>query len=259
MGIKYGFCNDVKSRRINLGRTTLVCGTNAYIYSTDLSGTVSQSDVGSVPLSEVTDGLCMVEETGACDGVTGSFFAQSVSYNVTLQNNPMMIGCCADHITDEGKLVNSTIGGVTTSKEHQLSIDGQGEPWAVDYQKIIDAVSNARQYLSVLDTEIPVPPAGFYVPNSIDASISTDSWQQGSGNWTYFEGLGTDMVETGIMFKAQEKEYSISVNTNTGRVDGSQSITAYYTAGSSNVPCAPADVQDSVCDFAELLNTALND
>lgn len=254
MGIKYGFCNDVKSRRINLGRTTLICGTNAHIYSTDLTGTVTKSGIGSVPLSQVTTGLCLLNSQGECGGELGSFYTQTVSYNVSVQNNPMMIGCCADHVTDEGKLINSAVGGVTTSVEHGLSINGQGEPWAVSYTAIIAAINAAIPAL--LPLVVPEAPSGFYVPNSIDANLSIDSWQQGTGNWTLFQGKGTEMVRQGGLLVSTEFEYSVSVNTNNGRVDGSQSVMAYYTAGPT-IPCSPVDVSDAVCTFASELNSAL--
>ena len=256
MGIKYGFCSDVKSRRINLGRQTLICGRLAYVYSTDLTGSVTQNDLGAVPLDEVTDGLCLENSTGTCGGVPGSFFAQSVSYSATVQNNPLMLGCCADHIEDEGKLINTAIGGVTTSREHNLSINGQGEPWAVDYNVVRDAISNAVTKLSVLT--IPAPPDGFYVPTTVDANMPGDSWQQGSGSWMYFEGLGDDMAIIGSgLLAAQVYEYNVSVNTNSGRVDGSKTVNAYYTSGigEANIPCEPKDVTTTVCAFAEALNT----
>jgi len=255
MGIKYGFCSEVKSRRINLGRTTLVCGTNAHVYSTDLTGTVTQSDIGSVSLLDVTSGLCLQDAVGECPDEAGSFYTQTVSYNATVQNNPMMIGCCADHVTHEGYLINTSVGGVTTSREHALSINGQGEPWAVSYQAIIDAITFAVGNLNVIT--IPAPPNGFYVPTSVDSNMPGDSWQQGSGSWTNFEGLGTDMDEYGdILIVSDQYEYSVSVNTTNGRVDGSQSLNAYYTSGvgDNNIPCDPVEVASTVCDFARELN-----
>jgi hypothetical protein len=254
MGIKYGFCSDVKSRRINLGRTNLICGALAYVYSTDLTGTVTQSDIGAVPIQEVTAGLCLESTSGSCGGGEGAFFAQTVSYNATLQNNPMMIGCCADHLEDEAKLINSAVGGVTTSRDHTLSINGQGEPWAVDYHVIVTAITNAIGYLSIVSIE--APPDGLYVPTAVDSNMPGDTWQQGSGTWVYFEGLGTDMEQDGLLLKSQEPEYSVSVNTNNGRVDGSKSISAYYTSGtgSANIPCQPKEVKETVCNFAEALN-----
>jgi hypothetical protein len=254
-GIKYGFCSDVKSRRINLGRTNLICGRLAFVYSTDLTGTVTQSDIGAVSLDDVTAGLCLNNETGACPGIQGSFFTQTVSYNATLQNNPMTIGCCADHLVDEGKLINTAVGGVTTSREHTLSINGQGEPWSIDYQRVRDAINNAIDKLNVIN--IPHVPDGFYVPTSVDANLPGDTWQQGSGSWMYFEGLGTDMEIEAPLLTASEEEYTVSVNATTGRVDGSVSKTAYYTAGSDSIPCTPVDVGETVCNFAEALNGIL--
>ena len=255
MGIKYGFCSDVKSRRINLGRTTLVCGTHAYVYSTDLTGTVTQSDIGAMSLESITGLLCLEDQAGDCaGGVTGSFFAQSVSYNATVQNNPMMIGCCADHNThQEGYLINTAIGGVTTSREHVISVNGQGEPWAVRSSDVLTALTFASEAVSTIF--IPPPPAGAYVPTSVDSSMPGDSWQQGSASWTQFEGLGQDMAVDGIIITAEYDEYSLSVNTTTGRVDGSVSRSAYYTVGEGNIPCTPVLAQAMVCDFATKLNS----
>ena len=251
MGIKYGFCSSTKSRRINLGRTTLICGRLAYVYSTDLSGTVTQSDIGAVSLDDVTSGLCLEDSTGTCGGDAGSFFTQTVSYNAAIQNNPMSIGCCADHLIDEGKLINSAVGGVSTSREHTLNINGQGEPWAIDYHMIIDAITNAVTELSAIT--VPPPPDGFYVPTTVDSNMPGDGWQQGSGSWMYFEGLGTDMTPSPPLITAQDQEYSVSVNTNNGRVDGSVSKQAYYTSGAT-IPCDPVDVASTVCTFASSLN-----
>jgi hypothetical protein len=167
----------------------------------------------------------------------------------------MTIGCCADHLIDEGKLINTAVGGVTTSREHTLSINGQGEPWSIDYQRVRDAINNAIDKLNVIN--IPHVPDGFYVPTSVDANLPGDTWQQGSGSWMYFEGLGTDMEIEAPLLTASEEEYTVSVNATTGRVDGSVSKTAYYTAGSDSIPCTPVDVGETVCNFAEALNGIL--
>ncbi len=254
MGIKYGFCSDVKSRRINLGRTTLVCGSNAYVYSTDLTGTVTQSDIGAMSLDDIDSLLCLEDSSGDCGGgLTGSFFAQSASYNATVQNNPMMIGCCADHIAHEGGyLINTAVGGVTTSREHVISVNGQGEPWAVSSADVITALTTAGEALSVLN--IPPPPGGAYVPTSVDSNLPGDSWQQGSASWTQFEGLGDDMVTDSDLIYSDVDEYTLSVNTTTGRVDGSISKGAYYTVGEGNIPCVPVLAQAKLCEFATQLN-----
>lgn len=256
MGIKYGFCSAVKSRRINLGRTTLVCGTQSFIYSTDLSGTITESSIGVMDLASLESTLCLSDETtGDCSSLAGSFLAQSASYNATVQDSPMQIGCCADHlIHQDGYLINSAAGGLATSREHTVSVNGQGEPWAVKSSDVISALTTAATTLSGISVD--PPPSGSYVPTSVEATLPGDGWQQGSSSWTQFEGLGMSMVADGVLLLSPAQERSVSVNTTTGRVDGSISKNAYYTAGLDAIPCDPVRADEMVCTFAAALNSA---
>jgi len=172
----------------------------------------------------------------------------------------MMIGCCADHLVDEGKLISVAVGGTSTSREHTLSINGQGDPILAfnDPQVLADAINLARAGLNILS--IPAPPSAYgdYVPQSIDSSMSGDSWQQGSLNWSYFEGLGTDMeeIDTGgvKMIKSISYEYNISANATSGRVDGSASLMAYYTTGKDAIPCIPSETVATARAFIDAIN-----
>ena len=257
MGIKYGFCSAVRGRRVNLGRTNLICGCNAYTYATDLSGSVNMQDVSSVAPSQITDKLC-ISGGGACGGTEGTFFADSATYNIAVQNNPVMIGCCSDHLIDEGKLINTTISGVTTSAEHTLSVQGKGEPWSVEYTNVRDAIIVAIDTLNNINMDYP-PTGGIWVPTSADSNIAIDDWQNGSASWTLFEGLNSSMIEAGILLYCAQYEDNVSVNTQTGRVDATRTLTVYDRSGAGSgggsYECSAVDATQAVCDFTEALNT----
>lgn len=255
MGIKYGFCSAVRGRRVNLGRTNLICGCQAYVYATDLSGSVTMQDVSSVSPSQITDKLC-ISGGGACGGVEGTFFADSASYAISVQNNPVSIGCCSDHLTDEGKLINTTLSGVTTSAEHTLSVQGKGEPWSVEYTNVRDAINVAIASLTNINMTAP-PTAGIWVPTSADSNIAVDDWQNGSASWSLFKGLNSAMIESGIILHAAQYEDNISVNTQTGRVDATRTLTVYDRSGvtGGSGQCSAVDATQAVCDFVDALNS----
>lgn len=210
-------------------------------------------DVASVAPSQITDKLC-ITGGGACGGTEGTFFADSASYNISAQNNPVMIGCCSDHLADEGKLINTTISGVTTSAEHTLSVQGKGEPWSVEYTNVKDAIDVAIAALNNIPMAGP-PTAGLWVPTSADSNIAVDDWQSGSASWSLFVGLNSSMIETGIILHSTQYEDNISVNTQTGRVDATRTLTVYDRSGASGGQCSAVDATQAVCDFVDALNT----
>jgi len=210
------------------------------------------SDVSSVAPSQITDKLC-ITDGGACGGGDGTFFADSASYTVSVQNNPVYIGCCTDHLIDEGKLINTTISGVTTSAEHTLAVNGKGEPWAVEYTDVRDAISIAIATLN--NIPFSMPPNGHWVPTAFDSSISVDDWQSGSASWTLFVGLNTQMAVVGNVLHGAEYEDNVTVNTQTGRVDATRTLSAYDKSGSGGLgECSPVDPSAAVCAFVESLN-----
>lgn len=254
MGIKYGFCSAVKGRRINLGKTSLVCGCNAFVYATDLGGSVSQTDVGIVSPRDVGEDACG-STMGGCGSGGGIFFIDSASYNVSCQNNPINIGCCSDHLTDQGKLINTTVGGMTASKEHTLSAQGKGEPWSIGVSPILTIITSALMNGGLVNLDVPPPPEdGAWVPTSMDSSLAIDDWQSGSASWSLFEGYFTEMISEPGVLHASGYDDSVSVNIQTGRVDVTRSLQCYSSRAESSA-CDPVDAMSAVCTFVNRLNS----
>jgi len=235
MGIKYGICSGHKGMRINLGRTTLVCGSNAFIYATNLTGSSISKAVGFLSTS-ITSQLC-----------TEEFFSQSASYNRNTQDNPVWMGCCADHVEDQGKLINHCRGGMSVSQDHTISVNGQGNAYAVDYHVVQSVLSEAADTISY-----PHPATGTYVPQSASTEASPNDWESGNASWLYFVGLGVDMITSGGVVHSQEPDMTICVNRQTGQVDGTQTTECYYTQGTGN-ECTPQDAVDAVMEFVSNL------
>lgn len=253
MGIKYGFCTSTRGKRVNLGKKSLLCGCTARVYASDLSGSVSISDIGTIAPADVAPMACGASE-GGC-GTGGVFYVDSATYNVSTQNNPITIGCCSDSDADVGKLINTTVGGMTTSKEHTVSAQGKGEAWAIGITPLVDIIWTALATGNMANVSIEYPPVGEgWVPTSLDANLAIDDWQSGSCTWTYFEGFFTKMIPTGAMITSAGYDDSVTVSIATGRVDVTRSIQVWDMGLYGPGQCDPIEAIDAVCQFVDNLD-----
>ena len=235
MGIKYGVCSGHRGFRINFGRTTLVCGTNAFIYATNLTGASISKAVGFLSPTVINQ-LC-----------TENFFAQNASFSRNTQDNPVWMGCCADHQQDQGKLINHCRGGMSVSQDHTLNVSGQGDAYEVDTTTLRNVLVQAAQAISY-----PLPAEGNYVPQSASTEANANDWESGNATWLYFVGLGVDMQLDGNLYKSVEPDITVNVSGQTGQVDGTTTTECYYTQGRAD-DCSPQDVTSAINTFVNLL------